>query len=64
MEFAAAKLATGDDMRIMLIKDTGARQEEGHIEFFNPCDTFKLQPFKGEFSVDSDRHAVNGTPIP
>jgi ankyrin repeat protein len=60
LEFAAAKLATGEDMKIMLIQDT-ERSGDGHIEFFNPCDTFKLAASKGNFSVEEDRSKVNAT---
>ena len=37
MEFAAGKLASGEDMPIMVIKSVHAAPE-----FFNPCDTFKV----------------------
>ena len=60
MEFGAAKLTVGEDMPLMVIK-SGVDMSEESVQYFHPCDTFKLQPFKGEFSVDSDRHAVNGT---
>jgi len=60
VEFGAAKLAVGEDMPLMVIKSS-ANFSEDSVQYFHPCDTFKLQPFKGEFSVDSDRAAVNGT---
>ncbi len=30
-------------------------------EYFNPCDIFKLCAARGDFTVDSDRDAVNET---
>ena len=30
-------------------------------EYFNPCDIFKLCAARGDFTVDSDRDAVNDT---
>lgn len=56
MEFAAGKLASGEDMPIMVIKSLADAPE-----FFNPCDTFKLCAARGNFSVDSDRSSVNAT---
>ena len=56
MEFAAGKLASGDDMPIMVIKSLAEAPE-----FFNPCDTFKLCAARGNFTVDDDRAAVNRT---
>ena len=56
MEFAASKLASGDDLPLMIVES-----EEGTPEFFNPCDTFKLCAAHGNFSVDDDREKVNST---
>jgi len=44
----------------MVIKSTVDMSEES-VQYFNPCDTFKLCASKGEFSVDADRANVNGT---
>ena len=54
MEFAAAKLAVGEDMPLMVIKSTVDMTQAG-VQYFNPCDTFKLCASKGDFSVESDR---------
>ena len=56
MEFAACKLACGDDMPLMVIKSAIDAPE-----YFNPCDIFKLCPSRGDFSVEADRGKVNGT---
>ena len=56
MEFAASKLACGYDMPLMVIKS-----QEAPPEYFNPCDMFKLNPARGEFSVESDKDKVNAT---
>ena len=56
MEFAAAKLACGDEMPVMIIE--GAAKP---LVYFNPCDTFKLRSSRGAFSVDDDRTVVNKT---
>ena len=56
MEFAASKLACGSDMPLMVIKS-----QEQPPEFINPCDMFKLNPARGEFSVEADRDKVNAT---
>ena len=60
MEFAAAKLAVGEDMPLMVIKSTVDMTQAG-VQYFNPCDTFKLCASKGDFSVESDRACVNET---
>lgn len=60
MEFAAAKLAVGEDMPLMVIKSTVDMSQDG-VQYFNPCDTFKLCASKGDFSVESDRDNVNAT---
>jgi len=56
MEFAACKLACGEDMPLMVIKSAIDAPE-----FYNPCDVFKLCPARGDFSVASDRDKVNAT---
>ena len=56
MEFAACKLACGDDMPLMVIKS-----EKEPPEYFNPCDMFKLCASRGEFTVDDDKAKVNKT---
>ena len=56
MEFAACKLAAGDDMPLMVIKS-----EKDAPEYFNPCDMFKLCASRGDFSVESDKDKVNKT---
>ena len=56
MEFAASKLCAGDDMPLMVVDSPTAPPE-----YFNPCDIFKLCAAKGDFTVDSDRDAVNET---
>jgi hypothetical protein len=43
-------------MPIMVIRSTSKVPE-----FLNPCDTFKLCPAHGNFSVDADREKVNST---
>ena len=55
-QFAASKLASGDDLPLMVVES-----EEGTPEFFNPCDTFKLCASHGNFSVEDDREKVNTT---
>ena len=49
LEYAAAKLARGDDMPIMVI-----RSVEGTPQYFNPCDTMKLATAaaRGRFTVE------------
>ena len=56
LEYAAAKLARGDDMPIMVI-----RSVEGTPQYFNPCDTMKLAAARGRFTVEEDRAKVNAT---
>ena len=56
MEFAASKLCAGDDMPLMIVNSPTAPPE-----YFNPCDIFKLCAARGDFTVDSDRDAVNET---
>ena len=56
MEFAASKLCAGDDMPLMVIASPTAPPE-----YFNPCDIFKLCASLGDYTVDSDRDAVNKT---
>ena len=56
MEFAASKLCAGDDMPLMVVTSPTAPPE-----YFNPCDIFKLCAARGDFTVDSDRDAVNET---
>lgn len=56
MEFAACKLACGDDMPLMVIKS-----EHDAPEYFNPCDMFKLCASRGDFTVNSDKDKVNQT---
>ena len=45
MEFAASKLACGEDMPLMVI-----RSENTPPEYFNPCDMFKLCAARGDYS--------------
>lgn len=56
LEYAASKLARGEDMPVMVIRST-----EGEPEYFNPCDTMKLAAARGAFAVDEDRAKVNST---
>ena len=56
LEYAASKLARGEDMPIMVI-----RSADGVPEYFNPCDTMKLAAAKGTFTVEDDRDKVNDT---
>ena len=56
MEFAASTLCAGDDMPLMVIASPTAPPE-----YFNPCDIFKLCASLGDYTVDSDRDAVNKT---
>ena len=56
LEYAASKLARGEDMPIMVI-----RSAEGTPEYFNPCDTMKLAAARGTFTVEDDRAKVNAT---
>ena len=56
MEFAASKLASGDDLPLMVVES-----EEGTPVFFNPCDTFKLCAAHGNFTVADDIVKVNST---
>ena len=56
LEFAASKLCAGDDMPCMVITSATATPE-----YCAPCDIFKLCAGRGDFTVDSDRDAVNDT---
>jgi hypothetical protein len=56
LEFAASKLCAGDDMPCMVITSATATPE-----YCCPCDIFKLCAGNGDFTVDSDRDAVNST---
>ena len=56
LEFAASKLCAGDDMPCMVITSATATPE-----YCCPCDIFKLCAGNGDFTVDSDRDAVNET---
>ena len=56
LEFAASKLCAGDDMPCMVITSATATPE-----YCAPCDIFKLCAGRGDFTVDSDRDAVNET---
>ena len=58
MEFAASKLACGEDMPLMVIQSA-----VDPPEYFNPCDIFKLCAARGDFSVESDKDKVNATLI-
>ena len=57
MEFAASKLATGEDKPVMLI-GTSAQNDEG-LEYFQPCDIVKLSAHQGTFTQGSDRPKVS-----
>ena len=56
LEFAASKLCAGDDMPCMVITSATATPE-----YCCPCDIFKLCAGNGDFTVYSDRDAVNST---
>ena len=60
MEFAASKLATGEDKPVMLIgaAQCQAQNDEG-LEYFQPCDIVKLSAHQGTFTQDSDRPKVS-----
>ena len=53
MEFAASKLARGDDMPLMVI------ESEETVYYLNPCDSAKMSAARGEFTVPDDAHKVN-----
>jgi hypothetical protein len=53
MEYGAAQLKCVDDMPVMIVKACDAK-----MEYVNPCDTAKLVPFGGAFSVEDDRRKV------
>lgn len=55
MEFAASKLARGDDMPIVVI------ESEANVYYLNPCDSARLCAAMGDFTVEDDAHKVNGT---
>ena len=66
MEFAASKLATGEDKPVMLIGATQsqaastshAQNDEG-LEYFQPCDIVKLSAHQGAFTQGADRPKVS-----
>ena len=66
MEFAASKLATGEDKPVMLIGATQsqaastshAQNDEG-LEYFQPCDIVKLSAHQGAFTQSADRPKVS-----
>ena len=53
MEFAASKLARGDDMPIVVIESSTM------LYYLNPCDTVRLCAADGDFSVPNDVAKVN-----
>ena len=61
MEFAASKLATGDDKPVMLIGSPSAIENDEGLEYFQPCDIVKLSVAQGTFTQESDRPKVNKT---
>jgi hypothetical protein len=53
MEFAASKLARGDDMPIVVIESGST------LYYLNPCDTVRLCPAQGDFTMSDDVTKVN-----
>lgn len=53
MEFAASKLARGDDMPIVVV-ESGTT-----LYYLNPCDTVRLCAAQGDFTVPADVGKVN-----
>ena len=60
MEFAASKLACGEDKPVMLIGSPLAENDEG-LEFFQPCDIVKLATSQGMFTQEADRVKTSAT---
>ena len=53
MEFKASKMKCGADMPVMILNG------QGKVPYYtNPCDSTKLHPMGGQFSVDSDKPKV------
>ena len=54
MEFKASKLKAGIDMPVMVLDGSYG----GQLTYINPCDSCKLNPQNGSFSVEGDRPKV------